>query len=398
MINSSKRKIWIISELFPPEETSTGYILGEIANALTYKYTVGVICGPSIYDSKKKQDVNSLIKVNESIEVFRVIGVSENKNSKLSRIKKFLLISWRLYSVAKKHIKEGDHVLMVTNPFPLIVLMSYLRKCRDFHLSMLVHDIAPEGLFTDIHIPKIFYKLVKRIFDKAYSSTDQLISIGRDMKDVLEKKCSYSIKPKICIIENWADIENIIPCPFNTSCKIRIQYAGNIGNAQGIEEFIDVLYESDCENVEFSIWGTGGAENNIKKKVENLDLKDIVKFNGPYFRSQQQYVLNDCDIALVRLVEGMYGLGVPSKFYNILAAGKPVLYIGERNTEIWRVLEENQNGFYFSPSDRDGLKKFLNSLNLSMRSKFIEMGEISRNLAENKYSKKIILNKYVQVI
>ena len=38
------RRLWIVTELFPPDETSTSYIMGgEIANVMTQKYKVGVI-------------------------------------------------------------------------------------------------------------------------------------------------------------------------------------------------------------------------------------------------------------------------------------------------------------------------------------------------------------------
>lgn len=131
-----RQTLWIISELFPPEETSTGYIMGEIANAMTQKYEVKVICGPAVYDSQKMQNVNNKTVVHEHIEVYHVDAVPENKNSKISRIKKFLLMSWRMYRVAKKHIRKGDHVLMVTNPFPLVVLMGHLRRHRKFELAM----------------------------------------------------------------------------------------------------------------------------------------------------------------------------------------------------------------------------------------------------------------------
>lgn len=48
-----KNTLWIVTELFPPDETSTSYILGEIANAMSKKYQVKVICGPEIYDKRK---------------------------------------------------------------------------------------------------------------------------------------------------------------------------------------------------------------------------------------------------------------------------------------------------------------------------------------------------------
>lgn len=394
-----KPTLWIISELFPPEETSTGYIMGEIANALTQKYRVKVIAGPVVYDTNKRLDANSKFTLDHSIEVTNVDAVAEDKSSKLRRIKKFLLMSWRLYSVARKKISKGDRVLMVTNPFPLIVLMGHLRRHRDFTLSMLVHDIMPESLFTDIRIPRFVYKIAERIFNKAYASTDLLISIGRDMTDILDRKCcGFKHKPETKIIENWGDVVNIYPMQHKANNTIVIQYAGNIGNAQGVGDFVDILYESGCKNVEFSIWGTGSEENDVKIRVAEYGITDYVSFNGPYLRSQQNEVLNNCDIALVRLVEGMYGLGVPSKSYNIMAAGKPILYIGERNTEIWRVIKENGNGVCFEPNDKDGLIDFLCSLSAENHKKLREMGMISRRLAEEKYSKEIILNKFVELI
>lgn len=394
-----KKTLWIVSELFPPEETSTGYIMGEIANTMVDEYEVRVICGPEQYDKNKKISTDSVGSIDPSIKIIRVDPVVENKKSKLSRIRKFLLMSWRLYAVARKNIKKGDKVLMVTNPFPLIVLMGHLRRHRDFTLSMLVHDIAPEGLYTDIHIPSFVYPMVEKMFNKAYSSTDLLISIGRDMSEVLACKCGkYAHKPSIEIIENWGDVVGIYPRPRPISDKIIIQYAGNIGNAQGVGEFVNTLHESNCSNIEFSIWGTGSAESAIKEQVYQLGLEDRVVFNGPYMRSQQSEILNKCDIALVRLVKGMYGLGVPSKTYNILAAGKPILYIGERGTEIWRVVEENGNGFCFEPSDTEGLCAFLHSLSMNFLPKLQEMGAISRRLAENNYSKDIILNKFANIL
>ena len=402
-MDSIKQRLWIVTELFPPEETSTGYIMGEIANAMSQKYEVKVICGPKVYDPNKKNVTSSLEVINPSIEVVRVNGIAEDKNSKLSRIKKFLLMSWNLYREAKKRIQPGERVLMVTNPFPLIVLMANLRNRRHLHLSMLAHDIMPESLFTDMHILMPIYKIAEKVFNKAYAHTDLLISIGRDMSEILEKKVqkveSDKTKwPRITVIENWGDTKNIKPVNIYNADKITIQYAGNIGNAQGIGEFIDVMHDANCNQVEFGIWGTGSAELSLKEKVQQLRMSGKVLFHGPYSRAEQQAILNVCDIALVRLVEGMYGLGVPSKSYNILAAGKPILYIGERNTEIWRLIEEYGNGVCFEPNDRESLIKYLRDLSLEKRGSLREMGKISRQLAEEKFSKEAILNRFLEEI
>lgn len=396
-MSNEKKNLWIISELFPPEETSTGYIMGEIANAMTKKYVVKVICGPEVYDEKKKVVSGNCSSIDKSIQLFRVSTVKENKNSKLSRIKKFLLMSWQLYRVAKKEIRKEDNVLMVSNPFPLIVFMWHLRMRRGLNLTMLVHDIYPEGLFTDMALPSFAYKLAEKIFNRAYSRVDTLISIGRDMNEILEKKCyGQKHQPKIVTIENWGDVDGIKPKERESDGFIKIQYAGNIGNAQGVEEFVRRLKEANNPTIQLSIWGTGSAEKAIRESVKGYGMNEQVLFNGPYSRNQQIDVLNDSDISLVTLVKGMYGLGVPSKTYNILAAGKPILYIGEQGTEIWRMVEENQVGYCFEPDDKQEIIAFLRSLNAGDLIKLKEMGHNARLLAESKYSKKVIINKFLK--
>lgn len=399
---NNKNTLWLITELFPPEETSTGYIFGEIANALSRKYNIKVICGPEVYDANKKREENNKFKIDSSIEIFHVEGIAENKKKVFSRVKKFLTMTYRLYKKAEKNIKVGDKVLIATNPFPLIIPMSMLRRKRDIKLEMLVHDIFPEPLKFRMKMPSFVYKALYRLFAKGYAGTDLLISLGRDMTEILRKKTSqYNPDLKIVQIENWGDVINISPTerPITLSNdRVVIQYAGNIGEAQGIQQFVTHLANVKENNVQFSIWGTGVAEDKLKDKVNELEMNGVVIFNGPYFRSQQTEVLNACDIALVSLRNIIYGLGVPSKSYNILAAGKPILFIGPLKSEIALMIKENNIGFCFDEFDEKGIESFLSSLDASMLPKLAEMGKKARRVVEEKYSKESILNRFVEIV
>lgn len=367
--------LWIVTELFPPDETSTSYILGEIANAMTKKYKVKIICGPEIYDKRKKLDTNNRFQLDPSIEVFRADGTGLDKNTAKGKAMNFIMMSKRMIKLVKEHVKSDDRVLMVTNPASLVVLMSRLKKKRGFELNILVHDVFPENTVpAGLKLP--FYGFVKNIFDKAYSRADQLIALGRDMKDVLEKKVScYANKPRISIIENWADIDNIKPQPLPEG-KIILEYAGNIGRVQGLDKVIENL----PDDIEFHLYGTGSMENKLKSLG-----KSNVYFHGPYFRSQQNEVLSACHIAVVTLQEGMYGLGVPSKTYNILASGRPVMYLGPEKSEIDLLVKEKNVGYCGWPKKWD-----INEL--------IEMGKNARELAVQEYSESTILNKFIKAI
>ncbi len=369
------QRLWLVTELFPPDETSTSYILGEIANAMAQKYKVGVICGPEIYDKRKKLDANNKFKLHESIEVHRAVGADLDKNTTKGKALSFILMSRRMMVLVRKYVCAGDKVLMVTNPAPMIPLMARLKKKIGFELNILVHDVFPENTRpAGLKLP--MYSLFKYIFDKAYKKADQLIVLGRDMANVLEHKVVGKGKSsKITIIENWADIDNIKPQPFPEG-KIILEYAGNIGRVQGLDKVMDML----PEDVELHLYGTGAMEEKLKAREQKN-----VFFHGPYFRSQQNEVLAACDIALVTLQEGMYGLGVPSKTYNILASGRPILFFGPKDSEIDLLIREKGIGYCGWPEKWDKVT-------------LAEMGKKARVLAETEYSENIILDKFLKAI
>lgn len=374
----NKKILWIVTELFPPDETSTSYIMGKIANAMVQKYKVRVICGPEIYDKRKKVDINNKFKLDDSIDIYRTEAIDLDKNTMKGKAISFLLMSQRMIALVKKHVQKDDKVLMVTNPAPMVPLMARLKKKVGFELNILVHDVFPENTRpAGLKLP--LYGVFKHIFDRAYSKADQLIVLGRDMANVLEQKIKDSLKgnvsPKITIIENWADIDNIKPQPFPEG-KIIIEYAGNIGRVQGLENVMDKL----PGDVEFHIYGTGAMEEKLKSRKQKN-----VFFHGSYFRSQQNAILAACDIALVTLQDGMYGLGVPSKTYNILASGRPILFLGPKNSEIDLLVRESGIGYCGWPEKWN-------------KEELITMGKKARLLAETKYSERVILDKFLKAI
>lgn len=394
------KTLWIISELFPPDETSTAFILGEIANVMARKYDVKVICGPEIYDKRKKTDPNNKFLLKEQVKVFHVKGVDFDKNTFFGKAIRFAVISRQLYKLAKRSIQEGDKVLLVTNPAPVVALVSKLRKKRGFELTILVHDVFPENTTpAGLKLPLFAYKLLKNVFDSAYSRADQLIALGRDMKQVLEQKVArFEKRPIVTIIENWADLDIVSPMELQLHPKgIVLEYAGNIGRVQGLHSIIVDVRNANNPDMEFHFWGTGAEEEKLKEYVNGHSMTNVV-FHGAYLRSRQSEVINSCDLALVTLTEGMFGLGVPSKTYNIMAAGKAVLFIGEPDSEIGLLVKEKQIGYVFEPSNRSGIVKFLSELMPEKRNEFAEMGRRARQVAESEYAKDIILNKFVEAI
>ena len=241
------KKLYIITELFPPDETSTAYILGEMANASTKEYEVHVICGPEVYDTRKKLDTEHPFAMNPAVTVHRAKGLGVDKNKAAGKALSFLMMSFRLRKLAKKYIKDGDKVLLVTNPAPLVLLMARLRKKRQFELNVLVHDVFPENTIpAGLHLPGWAYRFVKARFDKAYSRIDKFITLGRDMAEVVQKKAGKEAVVKEFSFLNTPKVYYSYPA---LKKELGTLYLENISDYQSEPvSYLDYIQDSDDDN------------------------------------------------------------------------------------------------------------------------------------------------------
>ena len=209
------KRLWIVSELFYPEETSTAYILTKVAEALTAKFNVNVICGPTSYSNTNKTLKNASIQEIHDLKVYRVSETTLDKNKLITRVIRFLTLSFKLSVKLYKNIQKEEPVLIVTNPAPILLLMPLIKILKKFPLYILVHDVFPENTIPANIISSsksILYKILKCFFDNAYRKADKLIVLGRDMQDIIQKKLGENKnKTQVVIIENWAQTEIITP-------------------------------------------------------------------------------------------------------------------------------------------------------------------------------------------
>jgi colanic acid biosynthesis glycosyl transferase WcaI len=108
-------------------------------------------------------------------------------------------------------------------------------------------------------------------------------------------------------------------------------------------------------------------------------------------------IINASHVHLVTLKEGLEGIAVPSKIYGILAAGRPVIAMVPSNSEIAYIVKEENCGFVLDPTDLDGLISVIRLLK-SDKELIRQLGKNSRSAFENKYTTRIIAEKYKSVL
>jgi glycosyltransferase involved in cell wall biosynthesis len=319
-----------------------------------------------------------------------------------------LLLSVQLAFTLFRKSSRGDRVLIVTNPAPVVLLVAFISRMKGLKCFTIVHDVFPENLVAAKLLKPggSLYKLLRYIFNNAYRRMSALFVIGRDMKEVFERKLSrYRIQPDIYVIENWADTDDIIPESKNENPivkslgigdKVIFQFAGNLGMVQGLMELCRIIKDIENPLIHFIFIGEGAVKKEMIQFIAAHNLRNVSMLDS-FSRRHQQEFLNASDVGIVSLQNGMAGLGVPSKSYNILAAGKPILFIGNRESEIARMINENDVGWCYEINDTQQLLDFFNTFSSEDMLKLKAKGEKARELAVARYSKEIILDKYLNM-
>ena len=384
-----KKEVWVVTELFYPETISTAYTLTEIAKSLTEKNEVNVITGPKYYEVKKE---NSEYESLENIRIHRVNSNGYNKNILFTRLIGHFIVSLKMLLLMLKKIPRNSEVFIVTNPALLFLFSSFFIQKKNWKVKLLVHDVFPEnllvgGVLSSKSSP--LFLLLQYIFNKAFLKMETIIVLGRDMKTIFERKIGF--EKRIEIIENWADLDNI-NINENKSKNKKFLFAGNLGRVQGIETLLNVIKKIKSDGFEFLFIGNGAMDKYVKNYIIDNELINVKKI-GWLPRIAQNEFLAQSTIGVISLKEGMYGLGVPSKLYNLLAAGKPIFYIGDKNSEIHLIMQEYEIGWFAEANNHEMIKNvFLEIINCDQNI-LTEYSLNSRKLSENFYSKKIILNK-----
>ena len=393
------KKIVVVSEYFYPSTRTDARLITQIAIKFLQIDDVEIEVISTIPLGKAKELDGFKDKI------IRLKYTTLNNSNIITRVFKFLILTFRLSLETIKTVKKTDIVFSTTNPAFLIPILVLLKKIIGFKYVLLVYDVFPENLSSAnlLNSKSIFYKLIKKIYDWAYTNVDTLVVIGRDMKDIVEMKTNHI--PSIKVIENWCDYKTITPTLKEDSKIIKdldlvdkkvFTFSGNLGRVQGIKNLLEASLLVKDKDFRLLFIGTGALQKEIENFIkEHKSLK--VVYAGAFPIEMQNDFLNACDISIISLASSMYGLGVPSKSYYNMAAAKPLLYIGDKNSEISLVIKEHQIGWSIEPDKPNELAILIDSICNDFASIKI-VGERSRKIVKRYFSQDVILKKYKELI
>jgi colanic acid biosynthesis glycosyl transferase WcaI len=400
---SKAQRVWVATELYWPEETSTAYFLTRIAEHLAGTWDVSVLCGQPKYDRAGQRAPSR--ETHAGVDIHRAAGTTLDKNVLPFRLVNMASITASLLFVALRHFRRGDIVLVTTNPPALPFVVGLAARLRGARAVLVLHDLYPDVLVAaSLAKPD---SLVVRLISAAnrwlYSSMERICAVGRDMATLIRARVPSEVARRVMVIPNWGDLDvvkaesrddNVLLRELGLADRFVVQYAGNAGPVHGMETILDAaraLQISDPD-VHFLFIGSGRKWPMVERAIASEGLKNITVL-APKPRSEQNVFLNACDVAVSAFVPGMKGVGVPSRTYNIMASGKPQVAAIDPESEQGLIIREENIGWVVGPGDATGLAAAIREAKAN-RSELRAMSSRARAAAESKYSREVVLGQF----
>jgi len=398
---TSEDRLWIVSRFYA-EETGTGYAMTRTAEGLSHYFSVHVLCGQPDYVHITRRAARNEIQNN--VTIFRVNATPFSNESLPFKLLNMIISSLQIFFQGLRFVKRNETVLIVNLPPLLPFLALFFCKIRGTKTFLLVHDVYPDSLavagILESDSPVI--RALNYLFKIFYRGFDRIVVLGRDMQKLIADKLDHD-SSKIVVIPNTADIDEIYPTPRHENVllerlalngKFVVKYSGHMGRTHGLEILLDAVKKMSVTDpgVHFLFVGTGPKRRWLEGEASSNRLNNIT-IQSFVPREDILDSMNACDVGLISFMPGMWGVSVPSRFYDVIASGKPAIFVGDEQSEIALVIKEEGIGWVIPPSDVDRIIGAILEAKQNPELLF-NMGVRCRLVAEEKYARSHQIQSY----
>lgn len=252
----------------------------------------------------------------------------------------------------------GDFDVVVCTTPPLLLTSSAVKiaKRKRARLVLDVRDVWPDvayemGSFASDSLYGRFFEHIAR---KAYAAADLIVSVSPGKVAKLRQRVPSG---RVELVPNGID-ETFLGNTEDMEAVERFRlgegptcvYVGNIGLAQGLGTLLDIA--SSRPSVRFLLFGKGADEAKLIERAAAENLTNV-EFCGSVGAREVYTALRHATLAYVPLVSSRLRDSVPTKLYEALACGCPVLLAAQGDAA--DLLDESGLGAHVAPEDSAAL-------------------------------------------
>jgi colanic acid biosynthesis glycosyl transferase WcaI len=388
-------KIVVASQHYPPDPSTTAAIMAEIACRIAGDHEVVVLSGSS----------GALPASLTGPGKPRVVAVKNRIAGKAALVRRGaseLLFAARIFLALTRELRRGDVVLTVTAPFMLPYAVAAAARLKGARSALIMHDLFPDvlvmaGLLKPGSIVTMTMRAANSLMFRALNA---VITIGRDAERPL---LSYSgmTRNKIRFIPNWATLV-AAPRPVTADNPFRkalsagfvVGLSGNLGFTHDPEIVFEAARLLRAEpDIHFLLSGWGIGFERLKQLQTEANLPNV-SFVGRVEDAELEAFLAAANLWIIPYRKDVAGVSVPSRFYNLLAVGRPVVLVSEPEAEAALTVVENGLGWVVTPGRADQLAE---AIRAASRSDDVTIAERAVKAAA-KFDRVTAMNAYAAVV
>lgn len=347
-------KVVVVSQHYPPDPSTTAAIMAAISEHAAREAEVLVLSGTAGSAAPASAGKPDVVEVRNWMP---------GKGALARRALAELIFTARMFGALLMKLRRGDVAITVPAPFMLPYAFAAAAKLRGAKSVLIMHDLYPDvlvmaGLLRPQSLPA---KAMRGLNALMFRALDVVVIIGRDTEKLLLRYRGMT-PDKIRFIPNWATltpgVRAIAPDnPYRRplSARFVVGLSGNLGFTHDpVIVFEAVRRLRDDSNIHFLLsgWGIGFdrlRDMQAEARLANVTLVDRVE------DAQLDAFLSAANVWIIPYRKNVAGVSVPSRFYNLLAIGRPVILVSEPDAEAALTVIEHDVGWVVEPGNADAL-------------------------------------------
>lgn len=315
--------------------------------------------------------------------------VSKNPIARFSGMMVFALAIW-LFGLKANKIRQYDRIIIQSPPlligFSAILLFKCLYKKKVIlNLSDLwpISAIELGAVKRGSAYHKVLAWMEKFVYKNTTAYQGQSQEIITHVEEFGYKKPHFlyrNLQPNNSVNENYIPTADRKP--------LRLVYAGLIGVAQDILGLVQHVNFKEL-GAELHIYGGGNQAEAIEEWVKSHDCG--VMCYGYKSKEEINKMLSSYHASIVPLVVAIKG-AVPSKIFDLLPHGTPILFCGGGEGET--IVSSHHLGLVSPPGDYEMLKRNICTLNQMPDKEYLQLRQHCLNAAKGEFSFSEQMKKY----
>ena len=398
-------KIIFINRFFYPDQSATSQLLSDLVFDLAKDHN-------AIHVITSRMQIDDSTVALPTFELVAGVNIHRLTTSKFGRftlvgrlfdyLTFYLVLFFKLMAIVKK----GDTVICKTDPPLHSIIAQPIVWLRGGILINWLQDIFPEiaSALKIKGMTGILGRLLINMRNRSLHGAHINVVLSDNMAAILR---SQGIADKrIKIVPNWSNSNSLTPISHSDN-TIRskygfgdhfiVGYSGNMGRAHDFTTILAAAEKlQDHPEIIFEFVGSGIHLPWIKSESKKRGLKNI------FFRAHQQRKslaesLSVANIHLVSLLPELEGLCFPSKLYGIAAVARPILFVGDQNGDIGKILQKNHCGIAVALGDSSTLAREISNL-WQNRELCESMGNNARKMLQESYDQHHAISSWRKIL